>query len=133
MSREADALNVAGPISSASTNGLLGVFYQSTSTSAFRIQLPEGWRGRWVKVFAKGEEAQILLGGPSVQVNTDEPSGISSEIVTTDANTGWPIPAGASEEFWVPDNDDVTHMSIRAAGTGGVFIRPSNNLLGEGL
>lgn len=127
------AINVAPPIAAAGTDGNDGVFSQATSTTAARYQIPAGWKGRYVRFFARDYEAQILFGGSGVACSLDENSSVTSEVITFDVNTGYPIPAGTFVDFYIPKNKNITHFSVDSSNTGRIFAYPSQGRLPDGV
>lgn len=130
---EKEALDVAPPIASASTDGNDGVFAKATTTSSQRFIIPEGWRGRFVTFASKTSECQILFGTSTVSVTVDQESTINSEAITTNAATGFPIPADGEKSWRIPRNKSVTHFAVRANVAGVLFAYPSTNRLKDGF
>lgn len=126
------AWDVAPPISGSGTEGLTGVFRQATSGTSARYKIPAGWRGRFIDVKAISQDLEILFGGSSVSVTYGQASSVTSEEITFNAATGFPVSSGTKEPYRVPDNDAVTHFAVAAAGAGGIAIFPSTNHLRDG-
>jgi hypothetical protein len=127
------AINVAPPIASAGTTGNDGVFSRATSTTAARYQIPSGWKGRYVRFYARDYEAQILFGDSTVDCSLDENSSVTSEVITFDVNTGYPIPAGTFVDFYIPRNKAVTHFSIDSSNAGRIFAYAAQGRHSDGV
>jgi hypothetical protein len=118
---EQESIDLGLPVASAGTSGLTGVFSQATSTTAARYEIPDAWRGAHVRFFAQAVDLQIVFGGSTVACALDENSSVTSEVITFDVNTGFPVAAGTWMDFRIPRNKAVTHFSIDAGGAGRVF------------
>lgn len=118
---EQESLDLGLPVSSAGTSGLTGVFSQATSTTYARYIIPDSWKGAHVRFFAQTVDLQIVFGDSNVECKLDESSSVTSEAITFDVNTGFPIAAGTWMDFRIPRNKAVTHFSIDAGGSGRVF------------
>ena len=109
------------------------MFYTATSTTAQRFQIPDAWRGNYVRFKAATVACQINFGGSGVVCTLDTASTVAAEAITFNVLTGWPLVADAYEDFYVPKNKAVTHFSVDAGGTGGLFAYMSSGKLPDGV
>jgi hypothetical protein len=109
-------------------------FGDATSTTAVRIELPDKWKGSYVRVYALTADLYYVFGDSGVDVVQASDNTITSEVITFSDTIGAPIPAGAFEDIWVPEvfqntagqTVTVTHMAYEAVGTGRISIRKSS-------
>lgn len=113
MSLESLAANVAPPRSN--------VYCRPNSGTAAVFVVPEEWKTNFVTFTTFGDNIWVNFGTSSVDVDipsgTTDASTVSSGVLTVDATTGFPIPAGKGEPFLIPE--DVTHFAVIADGTTG--------------
>lgn len=120
MGTEADkAARVRPPIEG-------GVFNYATAATSQRFEIPDAWRGRTVYVRALTVDVRILFGDSAVAAEVDQQSSVTSEVITFDDGSSWPVLAGEVFPYTVPPKGSpVTHFAyIAADDTGRVAIAP---------
>jgi hypothetical protein len=116
---------VPGPRESIDGNG--GVFSLIMTNASQRFEIPDVWKGRFIRVYAKEYEIQLLLGDSDVSVTWDQASGISDEVITTNDATGDSFGADQADHFMVPRKGKITHFAAvcNTAELGTLKIRPA--------
>ena len=94
------------------------VYADATSTSSARYEIPDAWKGEWVEFHCLSQDMEVLFGDSTVSVTAGQNSGVASEVLTANAATGLFLSAAENKGFLVPDNLNVTHFAVIAAGTG---------------
>jgi len=126
---EQPAVDVAPPMSGAIT-GSSGNFCVATTAASQRFDIPSSWKGKYVTFVAVTLDVQISFGGSAVSVTLNQTSGVASEVITTNNATGFPIVAGTTVSYRIPNDASVTDFAIISSGTTGyLFAYMSENRL----
>jgi hypothetical protein len=126
-----DATRVMPPIAgtaAAATAQAYGVFVKATAATHQRIAIPPTWRGRFVDFAAVTLDVYVVFGGSAVQAAADDQSSVTSEVITYDVNSAFPVFAGSSKTWKIPHDPSVTHFSFIASGaTGRLIAAPADD------
>ena len=62
----------------------------------------------------------LAFGGSSLSLVHEEASGVASEVLTADVNTGMRFPDGCARDYYIPaDRADLTDFAVIGTGTSG--------------
>jgi hypothetical protein len=128
--RELQAADISPPTEfDADIPGPSGVYSRAIAATAQRYQIPEAAKGNfWTMKFSA--DCQIAFGDADVAVNLNEDSGLASEVLTPDTNTGELCFAGETVHWRLPKHKSLTHFSIIGpVATGRWSARTSNNII----
>lgn len=130
MSFASLAADVGAPRAYEADKPYSGVISRATSGASARYQIPDGWRGSFVALAAKGQDLQFAFGGPTIALTFDADSALAGEVLTPVAGSGWPVSAGSEAHFRIPEDRRVTHFAVVAAGAGRVSLRLAQGIGG---
>ena len=111
MAATAEAAYVTAPISGE-------VMCLSVTDTAARFAIPAAFVGMPCTFVMEGAKADILFGSSAVVCTYGDPSGVSSEAVTVDANSGLHLNDGQPVYLVMPSADRATHFSVDCVGSG---------------
>lgn len=106
------------------------VYHRAGTGASARYEIPDSWRGKYVKLVAEGQPLRILFGGSSVEITDEQTSTISGEELTPHAETGDYVPADLPSDVGVipasAATGSPTHFAIYQA-TGGRWTMRRND------
>lgn len=110
------------------------VFGGATSTTAVRLELPDRWKGGYIRIYAITADLYYVLGDSAVDCVAADNNTVTSEVITDKDTVGAYIPAGGFEDVWVPHkrvdaagaDAAVTHLAYEATDVGRIAIRKSS-------
>lgn len=99
-----------------------GEIMLAVSGTAIRFAIPTWLKGCYAEFTAIGAEVDVLCGGSGVDCVYGQVSDLTAEVVTTHASSGRRIVQSTTRSFVVPNDPDLTHMSIEASAGGFIQI-----------
>lgn len=116
MGAAAEAAYVTAPISGE-------VMILAVTDTAARFEIPAAFVGAPCTFRMVGAAARILFGSSSVVCTYADASGVASEVVTVDVNSGLHLPDGEATYLVMPASNRASHFSVDCIASGsGVLV-----------